>query len=328
MKKLEPRTGFDMKLHQLKALTMVADCGSIRAAARSLGISQTAAAKAILELEQQVQLPLVHRNARGISLTEYGNSLLQHARQVLSQLERAELELAHLSNQAEGQLRLGISPWMALTFLPEAVILFRQRMPKVRLEIFEGLMAVTLPRLRDGTMELAVGLVSASLPRPEFTCDAIFEYEMAVVARHGHPLGNSRSIHELVEQDWVLNYPDSSHDQVMTEIFWQHGAEIEVSRIQRAQSVQLMLTLTEQTEMLSYFPKPILASNMYSDRVRCLELNESFATDLIGIVTPRNNLLGAAAQCFVDCLYQVIRRRARSSNPKDVSLFDTLSLLV
>jgi LysR family transcriptional regulator of abg operon len=324
----QPQTGFDMKLHQLRALTMVADCGSIRAAARALGISQTAAAKAILELEQQVQLPLVHRNSRGVSLTEYGNSLLQHARQMFSQLERAELELAHLSNQAEGQLRLGISPWMALAFLPETVMVFRQRMPKVRLEIFEGLMAVTLPRLRDGTMELAVGLVSASLPRPEFACDAIFEYEMAVVARHGHRMATSRSIHELVGLDWVLNYADSSHDQVMNEIFWQHGAKIEVSRIQRAQSVQLMLTLTEQTEMLSYFPKPILASTIYSDRVRCLHLNESFATDLIGIVTPRNNLLGAAAQCFVECLYQVIKRRARSSHPKDVSLFDTLSLLI
>lgn len=317
-----------MKLHQLRALVMIADCGSIRAAARKLTISQTAVAKALRELEEHLQLPLLVRNANGVALTLYGQSLLQHARQMLCQLERAQLELAHLSDQAEGQLRLGISPWMGLTLLSEVVTLFRERMPRVRLEIFEGLMAVALPRLRDGTMELAVGLVSALLPRPEFVSEPMFSYQMSVVARHDHPLQGSRSIHELLEQDWVVNYPDASHDSLMTEIFWQHGAQIDVQRVQRAQSLQLTLSLIEQTNMLSYIPQPILTVPMYSERVQRLELTETFATDTIGIVTPRNAQLGVAAQCFVDCLLQVIRRRARSARKEDVRLFDTLELLI
>ncbi|MGX1186463.1 LysR family transcriptional regulator of abg operon [Pseudomonas sp. F-14 TE3623] len=317
-----------MKMRQLRALTMVADCGSIRAAARKMGLSQTAVAKTLKELEEQIQLPLMIRNTNGITLTRYGQSLLQHARLMLGQLERAQLELAHLSNQAEGHLRLGISPWMGLTLLPETVTLFREKMPKVRLEVFEGLMAVALPRLRDGTIEFAVGLVSASLPQPEFACDPLLEYEMVVVARQGHSKQHSQSIHELIEHDWVLNYPDTSHDQVMTEIFWQHGANISVQRLQRAQSVQLMLAMTEQTDMLSYFPKPILCAPLYAGRVMSLHLKEHFATDIIGITQLRNTQLGVAAQCFVECLLQVIRRRARSSKKEDVCLFDTLTLLI
>lgn len=317
-----------MKLHQLRALVMIADCGSIRAAARQLGVSQTAVAKALRELEEHLQLPLLVRNASGVVLTQYGQSLLQHARQMLSQLERAQLELAHLSDQAEGQLRLGISPWMGMTLLPEVVTLFRQRMPRVRLEMFEGLMAVTLPRLRDGTMEFAVGLVSSLLPRPEFVSEQIFSYRMAVVARHDHPLRQARSIHQLLDQDWVVNYPDASHDSLMTELFWQHGAQIDLQHIHRAHSPQLTLSLIEQTDMLSYFPEPMLTVPAYRERVARLPLAESFATDTIGIVTPRNAQLGVGAQCFVECLLQVIRRRARSARPEDVQLFDTLDLLV
>lgn len=317
-----------MKLHQLRALVMIADCGSIRAAARQLDVSQTAVAKALRELEEQLQLPLLVRNASGVVLTQYGQSLLQHARQVLSQLERAQLELAHLSDQAEGQLRLGISPWMGMTLLPEVVTLFRQRMPRVRLEVFEGLMAVTLPRLRDGTMELAVGLVSSLLPRPEFVCEPICSYRMAVVARHGHPRRDSRSIHDLLDQDWVVNYPDASHEGLMTELFWQHGAQIDMQHIHRAHSPQLTLSMIEQTDMLSYFPEPMLTLPIYRERVGRLALAETFATDTIGIVTPRDARLGVAAQCFVDCLFQVIRRRARSARPEDVELFDTLDLLI
>ncbi|MDE1164711.1 MAG: LysR substrate-binding domain-containing protein [Pseudomonas sp.] len=317
-----------MKLHQLQALVAIADCGSIRAAARTLAVSQTAVAKALRELESQLQLPLLVRNASGVMLTQYGRSLLLHARQMLGQLEQAQLELAHLRGQAEGQLRLGISPWMGMTLLPEVVLLFRQRMPQVRLEIFEGLMAVTLPRLREGTMEFAVGLVSALLPRPEFSSDPLFSYQMAVIARHGHPKQQCRSIHDLLDQDWVVNYPDANHQSFMNELFWQHDAHIAEERVQRAQSLQLMLSLMEHTDMVSYCPEPMLTVPMFQERVTRLNLRESFATDTIGIVTPRNTQLGTAAQCFVDCLLQVVRRRSRSSKSEDRRLFDTLKVLV
>ncbi|RON80879.1 LysR family transcriptional regulator [Pseudomonas fluorescens] len=317
-----------MKLHQLQALVAVADCGSIRAAARQIEVSQTAVAKALRELENDLKLPLLVRNASGGVLTQYGRSLLLHARQMLSQLEQAKLELTHLRGQAEGHLRLGISPWMGLTLLPEAVLLFRQRMPQVRLEIFEGLMAVTLPRLREGTMELAIGLVSALLPRLEFTCEPLFSYEMAVVARHGHPKQHCRSIHDLLDQDWVVNYPDANHDVLMNELFWQHDAHIAMERVQRAQSLLLMSALLEQTDMLSYCPEPMLTVPGLHGRMVRLDLDESFATDIIGIVTSRNSQPGIAAQCFIDCILQVVRRRSRSSKMEDRHLFDTLELLI
>lgn len=316
-----------MKLHQLQALVAIADCGSIRAAARRMQVSQTAVTKALRELESQLQLPLLVRNASGVVLTQYGRSLLLHARQMLSQLEQAELELTHLRGQAEGHLRLGISPWMGMTMLPEVVLLFRQKMPQVRLEIFEGLMAVVLPRLRDGTMEFAVGLVSGLLPRPEFTSERLFSYEMAVVARRGHPKQHCRSMQDLLDQDWVVNYPDADHESFMSELFGQHNARIAVERVQRAHSLQLMLSLMEQANMLSYCPEPMLTVPMFKERIVKLELSERFATDIIGIVTPRNAQLGSAAQCFVECLLHVIRRRSRSSKPEDRSLFDTLQLL-
>ena len=91
-----------MKLHQLQALVSIADNGSIRAAARKLGVSQTAAAKAVRELESELQLPLLNRNASGVGLTRYGRSLLTHARQMLEQMGRAQQELAHLRGETVG----------------------------------------------------------------------------------------------------------------------------------------------------------------------------------------------------------------------------------
>lgn len=78
---------------------------------------------------------------------------------------------------------------------------------------------------------------------------------MAVVARSGHPKRASRSILELLGQDWVVNYPDISQDSFMTELFWQHDAQIPVKQL-HAQSVQLLLSLIEQTDMLGYCQGP------------------------------------------------------------------------
>ena len=87
-----------MKLHQLQALVASAETGSIRAAARSLGISQAAVTRALRELEAAEQLPLLIRAPEGISFTEYGKALLTHARLVLNQMEHAQNELARLRN--------------------------------------------------------------------------------------------------------------------------------------------------------------------------------------------------------------------------------------
>ena len=128
--------GEQMKLHQLQALIASAETGSIRAAARSLAISQAAVTKALRELETSQQLPLFTRTASGLNFTEYGKVLLTHARLVIKQLEHAQTELDHMRGKAQGRLCVGITPWVALTFLPEVVLVFRERMPHIKLELF------------------------------------------------------------------------------------------------------------------------------------------------------------------------------------------------
>ena len=58
-----------MKLHQLQALVASADSGSIRAAARHLGLSQAAVTRALRELEQEQALPLLIRTPTGLGFT-------------------------------------------------------------------------------------------------------------------------------------------------------------------------------------------------------------------------------------------------------------------
>ncbi len=268
--------GKPVKLHQLQALVASADAGGIRAAARVLGISQAAVTRALRELETEQHLPLFVRTPSGLTFTEYGKALLIHARLVLKQLEHAQVELDHLRGQASGRLCIGVTPWVALTFLSEAVQAFRERMPEVRLELFESLMAVAQPLLRDGSMDFAIGPLHGAQAAQEFACEKLLDYDTAVLVRQGHPLAGCGSIHELLEQDWALNYTGDGHDALMRELFWRHGALIDERRIVRAHSVAILQTLVEQADMCTWVPAIIGAAPPLLGRVVPLALRETF----------------------------------------------------
>jgi len=316
-----------MKFHQIQALVAVADTGSIRAAARQTGLSQAAVSKALREMERDQQLSLLSRSASGVGFTEAGQKLLAHARLVIKQLERADAELSELRGDNPKRLSIGVAPWIMQTFIVEALFDFRKRMPGVQLEFFEGLSALLLPRLRDGVIDFAINSLTAEMPTQEFDFMPLLTFELRVIARRGHPLSKATSIHQLLDQDWALNYTATSFPPLMREIFWQFGAVIEPHRLHCAQSSLFLFELIRHADMLSFGAVPLLLAQPTCDWAQALELSERFNVAQAGIVTRRNTVTSTAAQCFVDCLQRVLRRRSRSARVPDRALFSSINLL-
>lgn len=317
-----------MKLHQLEALVASADAGSIRGAARTLGLSQAAVTRALRELEASERLPLLVRAPEGIGFTEHGKVLLTHARLVLNQLEHAQTDLERARGRIEGRLMVGVTPWVTLTFLAEAVLLFRKQMPEIRLELFEGLMTVAQPLLREGSMDFAIGQLQPAAGAQEFACEPLLAYESSVMVRAGHRHEHARSIHELLENDWVLNFPADGQAGLVDYLFTRHGAQIDERRIVRAQSVAMLQTMVEQADMCTWSPTILSLVPPFGGRLRPLALREHFEPRQLSVVTRRNSTLSSAAVCFVECLLKVIRRHARSARKDDLALFETLTLLI
>lgn len=317
-----------MKLHQLEALVASADTGSIRGAARALGLSQAAVTRALRELEASERLPLLIRAPEGITFTEHGKVLLTHARLVLNQLAHAHSDLERLRGRVEGSLMVGVTPWVTLTFLAEAVQLFRKRMPGIRLELFDGLMAVVQPLLREGSMDFAVGQLQPGASAQEFACEPILTYESSVMVREGHRKTRARSIHELLDEDWVLNFAPDGLGDLVDYLFTRHGAQIDERRIVRAQSVSMLQTMVEQANMCTWSPTVLSHVPPFGGHLQPLSLREAFEPRQLSIVTRRNSTLSRAALAFIECLFQVIRRHARSAKQEDLALFKTLELLI
>lgn len=160
-----------MQLESLEAFLAVARYGSVTAAARALGFTQSAVSRQVATLEAQTGARLFDRLARGVALTDEGRCLLPHAEAMVGRLATARRDLDALRGLGAGRLRVGAFPTALAALVPRALAAFRQAHPGVALGLAEGRTPALLEHLRAGDTDVAV--VSAPAGRstpPGSTC--------------------------------------------------------------------------------------------------------------------------------------------------------------
>src|ERR1700721_2255288 len=110
--------GFVMDWDKLRVFHAVAEAGSFTHAGDTLSLSQSAVSRQISALEEALQVPLFHRHARGLILTEQGESLNRTVREVFAKLAITEALLTESKDKPAGRLKvtptMGFgSPWLA-----------------------------------------------------------------------------------------------------------------------------------------------------------------------------------------------------------------------
>ncbi|MDR1824630.1 MAG: LysR family transcriptional regulator [Bifidobacteriaceae bacterium] len=111
---------------RLLILNEVVEAGSITAGARRLGWTQPAVTSHIQALEQSLGVPLLLRHASGVTPTEAGLALLNHAKAVAAHLDAAAAETAELKTLQRGSVRLAAFPSALATLVPAALANLRQ----------------------------------------------------------------------------------------------------------------------------------------------------------------------------------------------------------
>ncbi len=107
----------------------VAQRGSLSAAAASLGWTQPAVGQHVSRLERDLGLPLVLRSTRGITLTDAGFQLLEHANAIASRLAAAEDEMHLHRTLRTGRLRIAAFPSACATLIPPVLAQLAESVP-------------------------------------------------------------------------------------------------------------------------------------------------------------------------------------------------------
>jgi DNA-binding transcriptional LysR family regulator len=171
---------------QLKTFALVAELGSLRAAAAALGVSEPAVSAAIAALRNDLGDPLFRRSGTGISLTPGGRALAVRARELVRLGDRTRREVASAS--ATGRLRVLATAACAEHVAGDVVAAFVRRTPQTSVDLVVGSTDCAASALAEDDADIVLGV--RPLPSPGQALESVpfLRYQRVMVAGPGHLL--------------------------------------------------------------------------------------------------------------------------------------------
>jgi len=193
-----------MELRHLRYFIAVAEEGSfLTAAQRRLNTSQPSLSRQIRDLESEVGVRLLEREARGVALTDAGRVFLDHARLALSQVEAATDGARRTAQPQKPALSMGFMVGLEVMWLPHLLRILREEEPEIE---------VTLTSQSSPELALALtrGKLDIAFLRPEkqtagVTLKLLAKEPLIVVLPADHRLASRKRIRpqDLVREIYV-----------------------------------------------------------------------------------------------------------------------------
>lgn len=137
------------------------------AAAAALYLTPSAVSQQLAALEQETGHTLLTRSGKGVRLTAAGEILLEHANAVLTQLERAEAELAAYAGGASGEVTVAAFATGIAEVVAPAIGRLAAEHPGIRVRVRDAEGDESLPLVLDGEADLAVAVEYRGAPRED-----------------------------------------------------------------------------------------------------------------------------------------------------------------
>lgn len=190
-----------MDWDKLRVFHAVAQAGSFTHAGEELHLSQSAVSRQVSALEEELKLPLFHRHARGLILTEQGELLYKTAHEIFAKLSTVEASLNNSRAEPAGELRVTTTVGFGSTWLTPRIGEFLERYPEISLSLICDDRELDL-----GMREADVAIRMAMPTQPDLvklrlcTIHTHLFASPEYVERHGVP----QSLEEIDEHDLIV----------------------------------------------------------------------------------------------------------------------------
>lgn len=264
-----------MRLAQLREVIAVADCGSLRGAARHLGVPQPAISRSIRSLETEIGAPLFERGVGGALLTAAGQAFVARARYIEADIEQLEDELRQIQSSGRASVTVGMGQSAQIELLPRIIGPFATRYPTIDLNIREGMFQSMEMSLHEGKLDFYVGGLP---PRRGATSglgiEVLFDFQLVVAARRGHPRAGATSLTELADAEWVTTSPVLAGREPIGPLFRELGLA-PPRLVARAETALSVIALISSSDLLTLVPQPWLQLEAASSLICRLKVSET-----------------------------------------------------
>lgn len=159
-----------VSLRQLQVFLCVSQCRSFSQTGQTLGLTQSAVSRAMVELEGQLHVRLLDRTTREVLLTDAGQLLAQKAAPLLQELADALAEVADVGHAARGQVRIASSPTLSAALMPACIAACNQALPQIQLKLVDRLQQEVLAQVRSGDVHFGLVVEPPELGDLDYIC--------------------------------------------------------------------------------------------------------------------------------------------------------------
>jgi DNA-binding transcriptional LysR family regulator len=213
---------------RLRVLQAVAAHGSVASAASALHLSAPAVSQQLLALERETGASLIDRSGRQVTLTTAGRLLAAHGERIAAQLRQAERDLAELTGQAAGPVRIAAFQSVMNPLIAPALRALAAAHPAIQPVITEryGPAAVAELRLGDADIVFTEYDAASSPPaEPGLGLRHLAFDSYLLVIPPDWP-ATVRSLRDLVGRPWVAGPPGTACDHALRRLATEAGIAI------------------------------------------------------------------------------------------------------
>jgi DNA-binding transcriptional LysR family regulator len=306
----ESQIGRRLKLRDLHVFLTVVQHGSMAKAARHLGVSHPAVSEVIADLEHALGVRLLDRSAQGIEPTIYGDALLKRSIAVFDELKQSIKDIEFLSDATTGEVRIGCweGPWY--TLLPDVIVQFSNRYPRIKVyadlidpsDVFAG--------LRERRYDCVVMPVRIRLhdeAAGDLKVEILYDDKVIVAAAAHSKFARRRKIDlaELIDEPWIFVGPTSWNRPWSQEIFQARGLS-RPEPLVTTDSIILRARLVAAGPCLGLFAASVLR-RLIADNYAMMALPVDLHPKALsmGVVTLKNRTLSPVVERFLACTREV-----------------------
>jgi DNA-binding transcriptional LysR family regulator len=215
MKLIHLKGEIHMHVFQYQVFLSVIETKSFTKAGEKLGLTQSGVSHTISTIESELDITLLNRNRNGVSLTDAGQRILPHIRDIVHSVELLEQEAALVKELVIGKVKIGSFPSVSAKILPNIIKNFQYEYPGIDIELHEGGYDDITHWITSGVVD--IGFVT--LPVREFETIYLTRDHLYVLLPENHPLGTKKaiSVKEIENEAFIM--PKSGCDTLVRELF-------------------------------------------------------------------------------------------------------------
>lgn len=308
-----------LRFRHLQFLDILGKTRNLRLTAEQMHITQPAATKVLMDIEEMLESRLFDRLPRGMRPNELGLFTLRYAHAALDSHHKFLDEFSTLKQGGHGHLTIGAISGSAAHLLIAAVAELQRLRPLLVVKVLEQSSDQLIPWLAERKIDVMIGRFTDDAQRDLFQYEKLAGEGLQITAGVQHPLRGVQApgLLELSRWPWILYPPSTALRKVSDAIFSSTGLTL-TSGIVETPSFLFAFELMQSTHMLSLQPAALVDKYVRRGLLTRIVVELPNRMPDYGLITLQGEPPSTATQAFMDVIRGLANQAADAPLPPPV----------